>query len=83
MEIKIKKFTVSVTKTDGAMGAYHVLALSAGGAEKAVLSGVFQAKYALAVAGWPEGVKADLISQGAAEEAVRFYMTVVEAFDKI
>jgi hypothetical protein len=45
---KIKRYTVDVTKVDGMKSTYFVAALSCGGAEKAVLKNVYNAKYALA-----------------------------------
>lgn len=67
----MKQFTVEVTKQDGAKSNYFVLALSCGGAENVALAEVYSAKYALATAGWPKGVKSfDLFSRGAAIESI-------------
>lgn len=71
MEQKPTKYTVDVTKDDGAKSIYFVLALSAGAAEETVLREVYAAKYALASLGWPESVKSpDLFSRGVAILAV-------------
>ena len=68
---QIKKYTVTVTKNDGMLSIYYVVALSAGGAEETALREVYAAKYAVAEEGWADYVKSyDLISRGAAITAV-------------
>lgn len=70
MAQKIQKFTVDVTKKDAMKSTYYVLALSAGGAENAVFDSVYNAEFALAILGWPVGVKLpDLVSHGAGIQA--------------
>ena len=73
MKSTVKKYTVEVTKDDGAKSKYFVLATSAGGAENKTLGAVYAARYALAVAGWPKGVKPhnfDLITDAAVLELI-------------
>lgn len=75
MKNQIKKYSVRVTKQDGATSIYHVLALSAGGAEETVLREVYAAKFALATNGYPDSVKfPDLISKGASIAAVEYVL---------
>jgi hypothetical protein len=72
------KYTVDITKRDGAKSKYFVIALTAGGAESAVLGDVYNSRYALASEGWPEGVnwpdlcteavKTDFITAGIKKE---------------
>lgn len=68
---QIKKYTVEITKNDGMLSTYNVVALSAGGAEETALREVYAAKYAMATEGWRDGVtRHDLVSRGVANAAV-------------
>ncbi len=68
---KLGKYTVAVTKKDGAKSTYYVYALSNGGAEMIVLKSVYNALGALSEKGWPAGVaEADLISDGVMKKAI-------------
>jgi hypothetical protein len=68
---EVKKFTVEVTKDDGAKSTYLVAALSRLGAEHVCFENVYAAKYALATDGWnSRQTWPDLISPAAGRAAV-------------
>ena len=78
MTNKIKKFTVKITKDDGAESIYLVAALSRLDAERVCLSTVYASKYALAVDGWKSRQTfPDLISESAKINAIEYALSEI------